>query len=121
MYIKKLEIIKKRIITRWVNNQSGIVLLTILGMCIIFLRTLPYFNVYLTPSIAILIWWIIATKVLKIHKETSCLIAGFSLLFVGFGMLINIDEISFNAANFSYYLCVIIFIQHVIEIRHEKF
>jgi hypothetical protein len=108
------------LIILWKSNQAQILFLIILIAFLIILRTLPYFNIYLTPALAIVSWWVIFVIIYKIKSKYSVFIAAVLLSITAIAVCSYHHDLADSMANSAYIIFVIAFLQYLFEIKNEN-
>lgn len=112
--------LSQRITRFWVKNQPKILFLAILAGVLIYLHSLPYFNFLLTPSPALVFYWLVVVVLFKLGSKASVIASITGLLLTGFATILLREDAAKEAADFAYYVIIIAFIQYLAEQRHAK-
>ena len=104
----------------WVKNQPKILLLVIVAGILIYLRTLPYFNILFSTEWAFLFFWLVTLFLFHLQSRASIVVGVGGLVLTGFATILLREDVAIEMANFTYYVMIIAFVQFLREQRHEK-
>ena len=108
----------------WLQHQPQFLLLFMLIVLVNFLSQIPYFNIFLSPRVMLILFWIISVMLFRLTGKTSIVVSLILLVFAPIFLIFNREDVAEQIGNLVYFLLLTGFIQdftwYIIKVKQRN-